>query len=154
MSCTVTAVAAGNDDIKYREKVRQFASSDKRIHFLPEARGSERLTLFANLDALLVPSQWLETGPLVVLEAFAAGVPVIGSDLGGIKELVSDDRNGILVPHEDVTAWTAAMARLATDAGLYERLRRGIGPVRTTSDVARDMATLYDELTETSRYAA
>ena len=56
----------------------------------------------SRIDVLAVPSQWLETGPLVVLEAFAAGTPVIGSDLGGIRELVSDGRDGLLVPHDDV----------------------------------------------------
>jgi glycosyltransferase involved in cell wall biosynthesis len=89
-----------------------------------------------------------------VLEAFLAGKPVIGSDLGGIKELVSHDRNGLLVPHENVAAWTAAMLRLATDTALLKRLRQGIGPVRTTLDVARDMVALYHELMETDCHAA
>ena len=47
-------------------------------------------------DALVVPSVCLETGPLVVLEAFAAGVPVIGSRLGGIAEMVRDGVDGFL----------------------------------------------------------
>jgi glycosyltransferase involved in cell wall biosynthesis len=150
----ILALAAGTEGKKYRERVRRSAGGDQRIHFLPEATNRGGLNGLLDVDALLVPSQWLETGPLVVLEAFAAGKPVIGSDLGGIKELVSHDRNGLLVPHENVTAWTAAMVRLATDPGLLERLRQGIGPVRTMSDVARDMAALYHELMETDRYAA
>ena len=89
-----------------------------------------------------------------MLEAFAAGKPVIGSDLGGIRELVDHDRNGLLVPHDNVTAWTAAMVRLATESGLLEQLCLGIGPVRTMTDVAHDMAALYGKLLETGRYAA
>jgi len=53
-----------------------------------------------------------------------------------------------------VLAWTAAIARLATDSGLAERLRQGIGAVRTMSDVARDMVALYHELMETDCHAA
>ncbi len=56
----------------------------------------------ASYDATVVPSQWLETGPLIVLESFAAGTPVIGSNLGGVAELVSHDRDGWLVPHADM----------------------------------------------------
>ena len=69
-------------------------------------------------------------------------------------ELVTHDGNGLLVPHDDVPAWTAVIARLATDAGLAERLRQGIGPVRTMSNVASDMAALNHEVMETGRDAA
>jgi len=150
----ILAVAAATEGEKYREQVRRSAAGDQLIHFLPEARDHRGLDVLPKMDALLVPSQWLETGPLVVLEAFAAGKPVIGSDLGGIRELVTHDGNGLLVPHDDVTAWTAAIARLATDAGLAERLRQGIGPVRTMSNVASDMAALNHEVMETGRDAA
>ena len=44
-----------------------------------------------------VPSQWMETGPLVILESFAAGVPVIGSALGGIADKVDDGVSGLLL---------------------------------------------------------
>ena len=150
----ILAVSAGADSEEYREAVRRTAGGDSRIHFLPDAHNCRSTEFLASIDALIVPSQWLETGPLVVLEAFAAGRPVIGSDLGGIRELVSHERDGLLVSHADVTAWTAAMVRLASDRGLLERLRQGIGPVRTMSDVAHDMATLYRELYAIKRHAA
>ena len=82
----------------------------------------------------------------MVLEAFAAGVPVIGSNLGGIKELVSHGRDGLLVVHGDVNAWTSAIVHLATDPALLQRMRQGIGSVRTMSEVAHDTAVLYREL--------
>jgi len=150
----ILAIAAGTEAEKYGQQVRRSAADDQRIRFLPGTRDRQSLNVFLDLDALLVPSQCLETGPLVVLEAFAAGKPVIGSDLGGIRELVDHDRNGLLVPHDNVTAWTAAMVRLATQSGLLEQLRLGIGPVRTMTDVAHDMAALYGKLLETGRYAA
>lgn len=150
----ILAVSAGVDSEEYREAVRRSAGGDPRIYFLPDAHNRGSTEFLASIDALIVPSQWLETGPLVVLEAFAAGVPVIGSNLGGIKELVSHERDGLLVSHADVTAWTAAMVRLASERGLLERLRQGIGPVRTMSDVAHDMSTLYRELYAIKTHAA
>ena len=137
----ICAVGGGGEAEKYRDDVKRSAASDRRIRF-HSAIPHQDAHFFFRIDALAVPSQWMETGPLVVLEAFATGTPVIGSDLGGIKELVSHDRDGLLVRHDGVSAWTAAMVRLATDRALFLRLRQGIGPVRTMSDVTRDMERL------------
>ena len=63
----------------------------------------------ANLDILLVPSVWAEPAALVILEAFAAGVPVIGFRVGGIPEFVEDGLNGFL------TSSAEEMARIAID---------------------------------------
>jgi glycosyltransferase involved in cell wall biosynthesis len=150
----ILATAAGMDNRKYQDAIQRSAVGDPRIHFLTQSPTQEGADLLAGIDALLVPSQWLETGPLVVLEAFAGGKPVVGSDLGGIAELVRHERDGLLVPHDDVAAWTAAMARLATDSSLYERLCQGIGPVRTMADVAHDMVALYRELVAVNTCAA
>ncbi len=150
----ILAVSSSAVSKEYGEAVRRSASGDARIHFLPDAHNIRGNQFLASIDALLVPSQWLETGPLVVLEAFAAGVPVIGSDLGGIRELVSHERDGLLISHADAAAWAAAMARLVSDRRLLEQLRQGIGPVRTMSEVAHDMATLYRELCSTKTHAA
>lgn len=150
----ICAVGAENQTEKYRDLILRSAVSDRRIRIRPALLHWEVGDFLSRIDALAVPSQWLETGPLVVLEAFAAGTPVIGSDLGGISELVSHGRDGLLVSHDDVNSWTAALTRLATDPPLLQRLRQGIGPVRTMSDVARDMATVYRELSAIGANAA
>ena len=89
------------------------------------------------------PSQWLETGPLVVLEAFAAGTAVIGSHLGGIAELVRNGFDGILVDAANIREWANALHRLSEDRDVVNRLRRNIGPPRKTSTVAKEMIMLY-----------
>jgi glycosyltransferase involved in cell wall biosynthesis len=150
----ICAIGTDSEAEKYRDVILRSAAGDRRIRFRPALEHAEVGDFLARIDALAVPSQWLETGPLVLLEAFAAGTPVIGSDLGGIKELVSHERDGLLVPHDDVNAWTATLVRLATDRTLLQRLRRGIGPVRTMADVARDMAAVYRELSTIGANAA
>jgi glycosyltransferase involved in cell wall biosynthesis len=148
LSVELTICAAGGDNAtkKYIDVVQRSAARDRRIRFLPLMPHQDVGAFLAGIDVLAVPSQCMETGPLVLLEAFAAGTPVIGSDLGGIKELISHERDGLLVPYAEVSAWTAAMMRLATDRVLLEQLRHGIGSVRTMSDVARDMTMLYRDL--------
>src|SRR5207253_4200048 len=66
--------------------------------------------------ALLVPSRWYEGAPRVVLEAYAAGVPVLASRIGALPELVEDGESGLLAAPDDVPAWRAALERLSDDA--------------------------------------
>jgi len=68
---------------------------------------------------------------VVLLEAMSYGVPVIGSDLGGITDIVVDGQTGLLVPPQDSAALAAALERLATDRDLAKRLgEAGAGHVR------------------------
>jgi len=97
-------------------------------------------------DLVAVPSLWLETGPLVVLEAFAAGIPVLGSRLGGIAELVRHGVDGWLAEAGDVRAWQRALRHLVNDPSLLTTLRQGIQPVRTTRDVASETLNLYERV--------
>ena len=71
-----------------------------------------------NLDLLLVPSVWREPNPRVILEAFAAGLPVIAFRAGGIPEIIEHGRNGFLCDTVE------EMARLAVDLLAGDRLRQ------------------------------
>jgi glycosyltransferase involved in cell wall biosynthesis len=74
----------------------EIRNPESRIRWLQPVKPEAVVETIGKYDALVVPSVWLETGPLVVLEAFAAGVPVIGSRLGGIAEMVRDGVDGFL----------------------------------------------------------
>jgi glycosyltransferase involved in cell wall biosynthesis len=140
----IYGVTQGAADEAQRDKLRQLC--DSRIRFcgpIPSEQSIERLRQY---DVLAVPSQSFETGPLVVLEAFAAGIPVIGSGLGGIQELVRHETDGLLVEPASIPDWTAALRRLTREPGLLGRLRRGVRPPRTMETVAGDMLLLYSKL--------
>jgi glycosyltransferase involved in cell wall biosynthesis len=94
-------------------------------------------------DLLAVPSQWLETGPMVVLEAFAASIPVMGSNLGGIAELVQDNVNGILVEASSINAWANELEQLCDHRDNLEQLKSGISPPQMMKVVAEKMNVLY-----------
>jgi glycosyltransferase involved in cell wall biosynthesis len=131
----------------YASKIEMAASADARIHLCAPLAENDVITAMARYDLIAVPSRWLESGPLVVLEAFAAGIPVLGARLGGIAELVSDGVDGVLAPHDDIEAWACALDALASDRGRLAQLRGGVKPPRTMEDVADDMVRLYGALT-------
>jgi len=65
--------------------------------------------VLAEVDALVVPSLWDENAPLACLEARAAGVPLVASDVPGIREVVEPGRHGLLVEPDSVTALAEAL---------------------------------------------
>jgi len=139
-------IAEPNGGGRYLAELRGLAGGDPRIRLLPALPHEEMLQRLHSYHVVAVPSRWFETGPLVVLEAFAAGVPVIGSRLGGIAELIRDGVDGILVEAESVAAWTEGIRRLDDDRAMLERLHRGVRPPRTMDDVADDMLAVYQRL--------
>jgi glycosyltransferase involved in cell wall biosynthesis len=143
LELVIHAVANTEQDRRHRDALMARTAGDPRIKFLPPVAHAEVPAVLASFDLLAVPSQWQETGPLVVLEAQACGVPVLGSDLGGIAELVSPGIDGHLVRFSDPAAWADAIR--AAVAGTLPGIGKTGTPrsVRTMADAAQDMATLY-----------
>lgn len=142
----LTALAAGGTDkatIPYRAQMEKMIAGRPQYQLLSDQPRDAVNRFFESIDILAVPSQWLENAPLVVLEANAWRVPVVGSDLGGIREMVRHQVDGLLVPHDDIEAWTEALRRLAQEPALVQKLRSGISSVHTMTDTARDMIELY-----------
>ncbi len=139
-------IVQGSADESYLAELKRLAANDSRISFLPALPGEKVVSALRDYQLLAVPSRWLETGPLVVLEAFAAGVPVIGSNLGGIAELVNGGVNGVLVDDDSPECWSREIVRLANDRTLLHELRNGVREPRSMKDVATEMENLYRRL--------
>jgi glycosyltransferase involved in cell wall biosynthesis len=75
----------------------------------------------ADSDIFVLPSR-SEASPNAVIEAMAAGLPIVATDVGGIPELVDHERNGLLVPPDRPAALAAAVERLVTAPDLAARL--------------------------------
>lgn len=73
--------------------------------------------------AMVVPSLWFEPFGIVIIEAMAAGCPVIASRMGGIPDLIADGETGFLVPPGNPAALAGAMERLLHDRELRARMR-------------------------------
>jgi glycosyltransferase involved in cell wall biosynthesis len=111
----------------------------------------EVVNVMAGYDFAAVPTQVPESGPFTVIEALQAGIPVIGSDVPGINELVEHGRNGLLVDPASVSEWTRVLGRLASRPADLRSLRGFARPSRTMSDVAAEMFDVYRQLVASSR---
>jgi phosphatidylinositol alpha-mannosyltransferase len=78
---------------------------------------------FAGADVFVAPALGQESFGMVLVEAMAAGVPVVASDIPGYREVVRHDVDGILVPPGDPTALAEAVRRVLADSALATRLR-------------------------------
>jgi glycosyltransferase involved in cell wall biosynthesis len=103
----------------------------------------------AGLDVLVQPSR-ADNLPLAILEAMGAGLPVIGTRVGGIPELVLDDETGLLVEPERPEELAAALDSLAADperrAELGRRGRERVQEHFSPDAIARRTLALYEEL--------
>jgi len=99
--------------------------------------------------AFVLPSQ-TEGVPMALLEATAAGVPIVASAVGGIPSVVEDGRTALLVPPGDVEALAGALGRVLTDTALATSLRtaarRRYLAEFTVGTMAGRYAAFYDEV--------
>jgi glycosyltransferase involved in cell wall biosynthesis len=90
-----TLDVAGTGEAGYEAELRR-RFADPRIRFLGWT--SDKARFFAGVDLCVVPSRVFDTLPTVVIEAFAHHVPVLGAPIGGIAEMVTEGRNGYVLP--------------------------------------------------------
>ncbi len=102
--------------------------------------------LLSRVDCVVVPSVWWENSPLVIQEAFLAGVPVICSNIGGMAEKVKDRVNGLHFAVGDHFDLLDRILELAGSPELYARLVQGIPEILSDHEMARRFSVIYDGL--------
>jgi glycosyltransferase involved in cell wall biosynthesis len=112
--------------------------------------------LMAQVDWVVVPSIWWETGPIVVWEAFQNGRPVISSDIGGMSEKVTDGVTGLHFRTGDPRDLAEVIRRAAETPGLWDEMHARV-PREPAHDISEDleiMTGIYRGLLERRRSAA
>ncbi len=101
----------------------EFPDADRpSLTVIPSVRSDEELrSLYASHDALVVPSL-SEGSPLTLLEALAAGLPVVAADVGGVRDLVKDERDALLFRFLGAGEGARQLVRVLTDPALAARL--------------------------------
>jgi glycosyltransferase involved in cell wall biosynthesis len=119
------------------------------VRFMGGFDRGQRADVYKQMDVLVVPSLWLENSPLVIHEAFMAGVPVVGARAGGIAELVDDGQTGLLYNPTSSVELTMALRRLVENRETLDELRRAVRSkprVKSIEDDAREWEQTYTEV--------
>ena len=141
----------GEDRPRFESMIRERGLGD-RVRLLGQRRDVP--ALLASSDAFVLPSA-REGLPLSVLEAMAAGVPVIATAIPGTDEVVTDEQTGLLFPPGDAGALARCLRRLLGDRELAARListaRARVQAEFSADGMARRVEMVYHELLEPAR---
>jgi glycogen(starch) synthase len=134
------------------QQARPLAAPVRFTGFAPHARIP---AVLQHIDLLVLATRYEEL-PSVLIEAMAAGLPVIASRVGGIPALIDHDVNGLLVPPGDAAALAAAITRVLTEPDTAARLAaaaRQTAQRYTWPALARQVAAVYLQVTGNPRPA-
>jgi L-malate glycosyltransferase len=112
-SARLLCVGEGPDAIRLQALAVELGI-EKNIIWAGAKTQDQAFSLFGIMDVVVVPSQYEGFG-LTAAEAMAAGVPVVASDVGGLRDVVDDHLTGFLVPYNDVQELSKTILRLLND---------------------------------------
>ncbi|TAJ11578.1 MAG: glycosyltransferase [Planctomycetota bacterium] len=122
------------------------------VHFAGRFDPLELDRVLEPLDVLVVPSVWYENMPLSIWEAWRLSIPVVASDLGGMREALAGG-GGVLVPPGDARALADSLRALAADRERLHELARAHPRVPDLSEAAARIEGVYREVLERSSAA-
>jgi glycosyltransferase involved in cell wall biosynthesis len=139
-------VIAGDGEPERRAALEAMAAQSPlagRVHFLGWRSREDLRAVYADLDLLTTTSD-SEGTPVVIIEGMTAGLPVVATNVGGVRSLVTDGVTGRLVPPRDAAAWAAACVELLRDP----QRRREMGAAARAAAYPRfDVSTLLQTMT-------
>ena len=124
------------------------ASAPSNVEWLGRISDGELAQRLRTAAVFCAPSLHGESFGVVLLEAMAAGTPVVAADIAGYRDVARDDREAVLVPAGDVAALTDGLARVLDDPTLASRLVEA-GTARAAGFSMERLATRYADLYET-----
>ncbi|HUU42469.1 MAG TPA: glycosyltransferase family 4 protein [Planctomycetota bacterium] len=136
----------GDGDAPYVAELRELTRTlglDDAVRFLGAVDRDRLMRLYDRYDMSLVPSVCHEGGPLTLVESLARGVPVVASDRGGPRSLLTHGVDGLLVEPESAEALAAGVRQLADDPQLRRAMgERGLVKVRERFSLDGHVASL------------
>jgi glycosyltransferase involved in cell wall biosynthesis len=126
---TLTVVGTGPDERALRALAHDLQL--KAVHFTGRVAPDQIATVYASHDIYL-QSPSIDNMPLSVLEAFASGLPVVSTDVGGVSSILEHEKHGLLAPQDDHQALAAHVLRLLDDPdGARRRARAALETCRS-----------------------
>ena len=142
-------VAGSGDERAALERLASELGIVERVRFVGRVEGATKLFLLQNALFTVMPSREWEAFPLVVLESYAAGKPIVGTAIVGIADLIEEGKTGMLVPEEDPAALARAMRELFENPDRAQAMGEsamGVAQQYSWESIAARHIALYEEL--------
>jgi glycosyltransferase involved in cell wall biosynthesis len=127
----------------FGRQLRWLAGGDNRIGLMGAYDNQHLPEILQEIDVLVVPSLWYETGPLVTLEGFACLTPVVVSNIPNMVNQVTDGVDGLVFKVGSVESLANVLQRLIDEPGLLAHLTYGIRPVKSHDEQMQEWMQAY-----------
>ncbi|MBS1935772.1 MAG: glycosyltransferase, partial [Bacteroidetes bacterium] len=134
-----------NDDSFTRDCIKK-TGHKKNIRWKNELANEQVVETMQQYDALCLCSTFSEMSPLVIQEAFAAGIPVIASDVYGNAEQIQHKKNGLLFKFKDEGSLKEQLLCCINNPQLLAEMKKNIEPPGSFAEVADEYYNLYQTL--------
>lgn len=138
-------VFGGFYDGQYEDRVRALAQGDDRIVLHGRFSPQQLAAAYAHFDVLVIPSIWFENSPLTINEAFIHQAPVIAGDVGGMKELVSD-QYGALFTVGDAQSLAEKMKLVVENPEIIVEWKAHLPRVKTIQENVIELEEIFAAL--------
>lgn len=129
----------------YGKNIQNMINSDNRIKYFGEYKNEKINEILSTLDIVVIPTL-MDNYPITVQEAFYNKVPVIASNIGGIPEMVSHNKNGILTEPSSVSDLKNAMLKIIDHPELIDKFKENIPYIKSLEDNAREYLAEYNQI--------
>ena len=136
----------------FDDEIADIVSKGYNINQHGEMDHSRLIQELKKMDVLCLPTPGKEMAPLVIQEAFACGVPVIGSDLGGITDAITNGSNGFLFANNNAEDLSLKISALINDVDMLKQMKAAAVNSLIKNDVASIHINLYKELLSANNY--
>lgn len=134
------------EDEQYIGECKVISECCRTLAFKGRLNPDKKYEVMRSYDLLALPSSVQEMSPLVIREAFAAGIPVLASDSMGAKEQIQDGKNGWLFRMNDKKDLKEKLKMLISHPEKLIEAKNYMPPLRTFTDVAREYKKLYEDI--------
>ena len=142
-------VGTGPIEAELKQKATNLGLSN--VEFVGYKQGAELQRLVAEAKFIVVPSEWYENNPMTIIEAYAAGTPAIGAEIGGIPEIVLPGETGFRFKPGDAQSLTEVIKRAlsvpeADYAQMCKRCREYAAENFSPKSAYRNLIAIYEEV--------
>jgi glycosyltransferase involved in cell wall biosynthesis len=140
------SIYGSSDDSSYESSLQEVTDSNKNISWIGKLNQKDVIQTLQQHDILCLCSTLSEMSALVIQEAFAAGIPVLASNVYGNAEQIKHNHNGLLFKFNNVEDLRIQILRCINEPDLISNLAKNIKTPRSFDEVGEEYFMLYKSL--------